>query len=156
MHGIFLHVLADTLGSAAVVVSTILIHFTGWSGFDPLASCLIAILIFASAVPLVSSSAKQLLFTVPEAAEFDVREVLAGVSALRGVTNVCVPRFWMGEGEGAKVCGVMHVIAGRGVELEELRGRTVRFLEARGMDVLVQVEREGEGRCWCGGGLRNP
>jgi zinc transporter 5/7 len=23
------------------------------------------------------------------------------------------------------------------------------------MDIIVQVEREGEGRCWCGGGLRS-
>ncbi|MCJ1249289.1 putative zinc transporter msc2 [Trapelia coarctata] len=151
MHGIFLHVMADTLGSVAVVVSTILIHYTGWVGFDPLASCLIAIAIFAAAVPLVSSTAKRLLLTVPGDTEFDLREALAGVGGLRGVVGVSVPRFWMGEGDGGRVGGVMHVIAGRGVELEDVRERAVRYLEGNGMDVLVQVEREGEGRCWCGG-----
>jgi len=151
MHGIFLHVMADTLGSVAVVVSTILIHYTGWVGFDPLASCLIAIAIFAAAIPLVSSTAKRLLLTVPGDTEFDLREALAGVGGLRGVVGVSVPRFWMGEGEGGRVGGVMHVIAGRGVELEDVRERAVRYLEGNGMDVLVQVEREGEGRCWCGG-----
>jgi zinc transporter 5/7 len=24
------------------------------------------------------------------------------------------------------------------------------------MDILVQVEREGDGRCWCGGGNKSP
>lgn len=65
MHGIFLHILADTLGSVAVVISTILVHYSGWSGYDPLASCFIAILIFVSAVPLVCSTAKTLLLTLP-------------------------------------------------------------------------------------------
>lgn len=155
MHGIFLHVLADTLGSVAVVFSTTLIWFTGWAGWDPIASCLIAILIFAAAVPLVASSARKLLLTVPEDTEFDLREALAGVGALRGVSEVRVPRFWTGEGENGKVQGVMHVVAGRGGDLEDVKERAVRYLESKGMDVLVQVEREGEGRCWCGGGLKN-
>ncbi|SLM39246.1 Cation efflux protein transmembrane domain [Lasallia pustulata] len=154
MHGIFLHILADTLGSVAVVISTLLIHFYGWSGFDPLASCLIAILIFASAIPLVASSAKTLLLTVPAGTEFDLREALAGVSGLRGLVGYAVPRFWLEEGEKGQVLGVMHVVAGRGADLEDVRERAVGVLRERNMDVLVQVEREGEGRCWCGGGTK--
>lgn len=149
MHGIYLHVLADTLGSVAVVVSTLLIHFYGWSGFDPLASCMIAILIFASAVPLVQSTAKNLLLTIPEDVEFDLREALAGVSALRGVVGYAAPKFWLDEGNGRKVIGVIHVTAGRGVDMEDVKGRAVAFLKTKEMDVLVQVEREGVDRCWC-------
>lgn len=154
MHGIFLHILADTLGSVAVVISTLLIHFYGWSGFDPLASCLIAILIFASAIPLVASSAKTLLLTVPADTEFDLREALAGVSGLRGVVGYAVPRFWLEEGEKGQVLGVMHVVAGRGADMDDVRERAVGFLRDRNMEILVQVEREGEGRCWCGGGAK--
>ncbi|KAJ2967197.1 hypothetical protein NUW58_g10504 [Xylaria curta] len=43
MHGIYLHILADTLGSASVIVSTALTYLMPWSGWDPLASFLIAI-----------------------------------------------------------------------------------------------------------------
>ncbi|KAI4123862.1 MAG: hypothetical protein LQ347_005982, partial [Umbilicaria vellea] len=138
MHGIFLHILADTLGSVAVVISTLLIHFYGWSGFDPLASCLIAILIFASAIPLVASSAKTLLLTVPADTEFDLREALAGVSGLRGVVGYAVPRFWLEEGEKGQVLGVMHVVAGRGADLDDVRERAVGFLKDRNMEILVQ------------------
>ena len=150
MHGIFLHVLADTLGSAAVVFSTVLIHYFHWPGFDPIASCLIAVLIFASAIPLVKSSAKTLLLTIPEDIEFDLREALAGISGLRGVSGYAVPKFWLEEGEARKVVGVIHVIAGPGADLDDVRVRAVDYLREKNLNVLVQVEREGSGgRCWC-------
>ena len=61
MHGIYLHILADTLGSASVILSTVLTYLIPWSGWDPLASFLIAYLILITATPLVKSSAKRLL-----------------------------------------------------------------------------------------------
>lgn len=156
MEGIYLHILADTLGSVAVVISTLLIHFYKWPGFDPLASCVIAALIFASAIPLVKTSAQKLLLTIPADTEYSLRETLAGVSSLKGVVGYTVPRFWLEDGEAADansgVLGVMHVIAGRGNDCEEVRQRVVDFLKGQGLDVVVQVEKEGEGRCWCGGG----
>ncbi|KAL4816764.1 cation efflux family-domain-containing protein [Aspergillus spinulosporus] len=204
MHGIFLHILADTLGSVAVVISTILVHYSGWAGYDPIASCMIAILIFASAVPLVSSTAKSLLLTLPADVEYNIRETLAGVSTLRGVVGYTVPKFWLDDTEKSSghnhghdhghghshshshsshshgcdhdhdhndsnhshghdhghshehdtpsVLGVIHVTASRAADLEDVRKRTVDFLKEKGIDILVQVDREGEGRCWCGGG----
>ncbi|KAI4244613.1 MAG: hypothetical protein LQ352_006753 [Teloschistes flavicans] len=149
MYGIYLHIMADTLGSVAVVASTLLVHFYGWSGFDPIASCMIAVLIFASAVPLVVSSAKGLLLTIPEDTEFDLREALAGVSALRGAVGYAAPKFWLGQGNERKVLGVIHVMAARGADMEDLKERAVTYLKSKDMDVLVQVEREGTNRCWC-------
>ena len=151
MYGIYLHILADTLGSVAVVISTILIHFYGWAGFDPVASVIIAVLIFASAIPLVKSSARTLLLTIPEDTEFDLREALAGVSALRGVSGYAVPKFWLEEGDDRQVLGVIHVFVAKGADMEDVRERAVGYLKTRGMNILVQVEREGSGRCWCRG-----
>lgn len=160
MRGIFLHVLADTMGSAAVIVSTLLIQYVGWSGWDPLASCIIAILIFMSSIPLVSSSARKLLLTVPDDTEYQLRNTLAGVSDLRGVASYTVPRFWMAdkvsEKEGEEVLGVMHIIATRGSDLEDVKERTRAYLLSHGMDVVLQVEREGDLKCWCGGNSRSP
>lgn len=155
MHGIFLHVLADTMGSAAVMVSTGLIYFLGWNGWDPLASCVIAILIFLSSIPLIKSCARKLLLTVPDEIEYTLRETLAGVSDLRGVSSYSVPRFWLGDknttGESEQVLGVMHVVATRGSDLDDVRERTRDFLLARSIDVVVQVESSGDTGCWCGG-----
>ncbi|KAJ1912035.1 putative zinc transporter msc2 [Mycoemilia scoparia] len=77
MEGIFLHILADTMGSAGVIVSTILIQMFGWTGFDPLASILIAGLIFASVIPLVKKTLKILLLQLPENSQPRVDSLLA-------------------------------------------------------------------------------
>ncbi|RPB20949.1 cation efflux protein [Terfezia boudieri ATCC MYA-4762] len=180
MHGIFLHILADTLGSVAVVISTLLVQHFGWPGFDPLASVFIAVMIFVSAIPLVLSSAGGLLLTLPSNTEYNLREILSGINGLRGVVGCCVPRFWTDEvvGEEAdgtdadaggeekikvRVMGVVHVQVAREVgDLDDVRVRVEKYLAEGlekggvGVDVLVQVERVGEGGggagCWCGGG----
>ena len=155
MHGIFLHVLADTMGSAAVMASTALIYFTGFSGWDPVGSVIIAILIFMSSVPLIKSTARKLLLTVPHETEYLLRDTLSAVSDIRGVASYSVPRFWVVDGveEGSEsVRGVMHVVVTRGSELDEVRERVNDFLMKRGVDVVVQVEMTGETGCWCGGG----
>jgi zinc transporter 5/7 len=155
MHGIFLHVLADTMGSAAVMVSTALIYISGWSGWDPIASCIIAILIFLSSIPLIKSTAKKLLLTIPDDVEYNLRTTLSSVSDLRGVASYSVPRFWLGdknaEAENVGVLGVMHIVATRGSDLDDVRERTRALLRSHGIDVVVQVEKDGDNSCWCGG-----
>ena len=187
MQGIYLHIMADAMGSVAVVLSTILIQLTGWSGWDPLASCIIAFLIFISTIPLVSSTTKILLLSLNSDIEYNLRDILTGVSNIRGVVGYSVPKFWLEDikkepghhghshghehhshdrkssdsdsgtqGESADdptVLGVIHIIASQSVELDDVQIRVSRYFEARKMDVVVQVEREGEGRCWCGSGL---
>lgn len=161
MHGIYLHVLADTLGSAAVIVSTILTYFWPWSGWDPLASFAIAVLILLSALPLVKSSAKRLLLTIPPEIEYALRETLPGVAGLKGVAGYAAPRFWIDDrnvGEGApanKLLGIMHVVAVRGADMDDVRERVRNYLYERGCDITLQVEREGDTSCWCGVG-RSP
>lgn len=205
MQGIYLHILADALGSVSVVVSTILIQLTGWSGWDPIASFMIAVLIFASTVPLVSSTTKILLLSLNSDIEYNLRDILAGVSGIRGVVGYTVPKFWLedikkeagghhghshgrghdhghghshahgherkcsdghihdhshGGDHGATaageddptVLGVMHVVASATADLYDVESRVSGYLKARKMDIVVQVERESEGRCWCGGG----
>lgn len=43
--GVFLHILADTLGSVGVIISSGLIHYFGWMVADPICSMFIATLI---------------------------------------------------------------------------------------------------------------
>ncbi|KAK7100994.1 hypothetical protein V1264_023848 [Littorina saxatilis] len=45
MQGVFLHILADTLGSVGVIISSILIYYFGWMIADPICSMFIATLI---------------------------------------------------------------------------------------------------------------
>lgn len=71
--------MADTLGSVGVIISTLLINRFGWTGFDPLASIFIAVLIFASVVPLVVDSGRLLVLDMGEEREVEVQKALAGV-----------------------------------------------------------------------------
>ncbi|VDO08853.1 unnamed protein product [Haemonchus placei] len=61
MEGVFLHVLADTLGSVFVIISTLLIQWFGWTWVDPLCSLILSILILGSVYPLLTSSINTLL-----------------------------------------------------------------------------------------------
>lgn len=189
MHGIYLHVAADAGGSLAVIVSTIMTLWKPWYLWDPLATIIIAILIFAAAVPLVQESGRKLLLVIPDELEYGLKNALQELVTLRGVTGYAVPRFWVDEGEAqadphahhehehdhhghdhghdhkhdhgageeeadkqAKIMGVIHVFASRAASTDDVRERVSQFFRDRNMDVVVQVEREGEGHCWCGGG----
>jgi zinc transporter 5/7 len=149
MRGIYLHVLADTLGSVSVIVSTVLTSFWGWSGWDPLASCFIATLIFFSAQPLVFSSARRLLLTVPEGVEYNLRNILAGIGQQRGVVSYSTPKFWMDDHGGEKLLGIVHVTVARGASLEDTKDRVREYLLREGVDAVIQVERDGDNGCWC-------
>lgn len=237
MQGIFLHILADALGSVAVIISTLLTKYYGWSGWDPIASCMIAILIFLSAIPLVKSAGMRLMLSLPADVEYGIRNTLQELSSLRGVVGYAVPKFWIedegaahaevhahehaksehdhdhahgnghGNGQihshaehdhghdhdhdhdhsghthshshthgnshshshydhdhdhdhahaprGQRILGAIHIIAARGTDVEDVRERTAQFLKGKGMHVVVHVEREGEGNCWCGGGNKS-
>jgi cation diffusion facilitator family transporter len=60
MRAVFLHVLADTLGSVGVIVSTYLVQTRGWAWADPAAAVFIAFTILAAAAPLLATTAGSL------------------------------------------------------------------------------------------------
>lgn len=62
-----------------VIISTILIQLYGWTGFDPIASLFIAILIAASVIPLVMDTAKILSLDVSKR-DAAIQEALGMVS----------------------------------------------------------------------------
>lgn len=87
MRGIFLHIIADALGSVGVVISTILTKCIHWDGFDPIASIIIATMIFVSAVPLVKSTASTLLLSISKPKEDEIRNTLREITQIKGVKS---------------------------------------------------------------------
>lgn len=77
--GVFLHVLADTLGSVGVIISTILIRQFGWLIADPICSLFIATLIFLSVIPLLKDACEVLLLRIPPENEKDLNSALEKV-----------------------------------------------------------------------------
>lgn len=67
-------------GSVGVIISTVLIKYTGLPIFDPIASLLIAALIIASVIPLIISSARTLSLELEGERANEIRNALAEVS----------------------------------------------------------------------------
>ena len=78
--GVFLHVLADTLGSVGVIISTLFIENFGWKVADPICSIFIASLIFLSVMPLVKETALILILRTPPEMQNELGLALQKVS----------------------------------------------------------------------------
>ena len=78
----FLHVLADTLGSVGVIISTLLIQYFDWSIADPLCSMFIGVMIFLSVIPLLTDTANVLLLRLPQEMQTEVAQALQKVSVI--------------------------------------------------------------------------
>ena len=66
VRGAFLHMLADTLVSVGVVISGIVIYYTGWNIVDPIVSLVIAAVILISTWELLSDSLRLAVDGIPE------------------------------------------------------------------------------------------
>jgi len=94
LHSVFLHILADTLGSAGVIVSTLLMHYFGWMIADPICSLMIGILIALSVYPLLQSSVGVLMQRTPVELDHKLHDCHQRVMQLDGVYRIHEPHFW--------------------------------------------------------------
>lgn len=69
--GAFLHLMVDALVSVGVVVSGVIIHFTGWNLADVLVSLVVAVVILISTWALLAESVKLILDGVPQNIKVD-------------------------------------------------------------------------------------
>lgn len=94
MRGVFLHILADTLGSVGVIISAVLMHLFGWMRADPICSIFIAILIAVSVIGLIKESAQVLMMRQPQNIDYALSQCYQKVTGLAGVYSVQDPHFW--------------------------------------------------------------
>ncbi|MFB6219807.1 MAG: cation diffusion facilitator family transporter [Halolamina sp.] len=88
--GAFYHLLGDTGASIAVIVSMLVIEFTGYTIVDPITAVLIAIIIVWSAIKLLKESGEIFFQRSP----VSVEEVEARLSELDGVVSVEEIHVW--------------------------------------------------------------
>jgi cobalt-zinc-cadmium efflux system protein len=92
MHGAFLHVLGDLLGSVGVVTSAALIMLFGWNIADPLIAFLISCLILFNAVRLIWRVLHVLMESVP--ANLDLQRLCLRLENVDGVASVHDIHAW--------------------------------------------------------------
>lgn len=141
MRGAWLHVLSDTLGSVAVIISGVLIAAYGWNWVDPLISVLISGLIVFSSWRLLADSVWVLMEGAPGNVEVpDVRLALADVT---GVIDVHDLHVWtITSGLDSLSCHVVSDESRPHVDLLEALRSTVH--EKFGIDhITIQIEPAG-------------
>lgn len=95
MRSVLLHMAADVLASACVLVAGLVILATGggaWDRADPVAALVVAALIVVQAVRLVRESADVLLESTPP--DLDLATLRAAITGVRGVGEVHDLHVW--------------------------------------------------------------
>jgi len=91
VHGAWLHLLTDALGSVAALVAGALVSLYAWYWADPVASILIGVLVIYSAWGLMKESIVILMECTPSRINIDaVRNTMAGVPGVCGVHDLHV------------------------------------------------------------------
>ncbi|XP_074640570.1 zinc transporter 7-like [Tubulanus polymorphus] len=128
MQGVFLHILADTLGSVGVIISSALIHHFGWMIADPICSIFIAILIGISVIPLLRDSVGILMQRTPKELDHVLPSCYQRVSNLEGVYSVQEPHFWT-------LCSEVYVGT---IKLEVAMDADVKYILSHTHNIFTQ------------------
>jgi cobalt-zinc-cadmium efflux system protein len=92
VEGAYLEVLADLLGSIAVVVAAVVIGTTGWEAADPIAAALIGLWVVPRTLKLARTALRVLLQSAPP--DIDVEQLRTDLAALDGVVDVHDLHVW--------------------------------------------------------------
>jgi cobalt-zinc-cadmium efflux system protein len=86
------HFIGDLLSSIGVIISAVLIYFTGLLLFDPLISMIIGGIIFIGGARIVKESYFILMEAVPE--QYDLDEIRRSIADVEGVEDVHETHLW--------------------------------------------------------------
>ncbi|XP_067137558.1 zinc transporter 7 [Centruroides vittatus] len=130
MHGVFLHIMADTLGSVGVIISAILMNQFGWMIADPICSMFIATLIGVSVLPLLRDSIYILMQRTPKELEKVLPSCYQRVMQLEGVYSVQEPHFWT-------LCSDVYIGT---LKLEVAPDADARYIVSQTHNIFTQAE----------------
>ncbi|KAI8814164.1 zinc/cadmium resistance protein-like protein [Cladochytrium replicatum] len=110
LHGVFLHVAGDALGSVGVIASALIFKYGGegnWRLYmDPLVSVLIALLLLNATIPLVRSAAVILLQGVPNWIPLD--NLRRDILSIPSVMDIHELHVW--QLSDTKVIASVHIV----------------------------------------------
>ncbi|CAH8467043.1 unnamed protein product [Schistosoma turkestanicum] len=107
LRGVYLHVLADTLGSVSVIFSSFLVTTYGWNIADPICSMFIACVIGYSAMPLLNDTLSLLTLKVPD--EFNSKLMVKKILQVDEVVSVSNPFIWTHTHNSVCVCVTVRI-----------------------------------------------
>ena len=108
IRGAFLHVIADLLGSVAVIIAALVIRWTGWTHADTLASLAIVVFVLPRSLSLLWHTLGVLMERAPRGV--DTREVERVLAELPGVEAVHDLHVW--STDGVTPLATAHLVVG--------------------------------------------
>jgi cobalt-zinc-cadmium efflux system protein len=116
LHGAFMHVMSDAIGSMGAIVAGVVMYSTGWYLADPLISVFIGVLILYSSWNLIKESLSILMQAVPKSIRLE--EVQRTIEGVNGVIEVHDLHVW------AVTSGIYtlsaHAVVENGEDLHEV------------------------------------
>jgi len=92
LKSVWLHVLGDTLSSVGVIISGVIIYFTGWTYADPIASVLIGGIIIWGGIRLVRDTVSIFLNLTPKG--FSVERLAQKITDMPDVVDIHDVHLW--------------------------------------------------------------
>ena len=143
MKGAFLHMVADTLVSIGVLLSGIVISYTGFTIIDPIISLVIAVVILFSTWSLLTDSVRLSMDGVPRNVDMDA--VSRALVAEDGVISVHHLHVWaMSTTENALTA---HIVVRDMSGMEELKHRIKERLAHEGIAHATLEFETGDASC---------
>ena len=150
---IYLHILADTLGSVGVICSSLLIQVYGITSADAICSIIISLLIIGSTGPLLTSTLHILLTRTPLHKAKPLTAALASITQLPHVRRIRDAHFWLLS--DSDFIGTAKLEIDAAADEQAVLQRVTEALKAKKVgvnDLTVELIREGEGGGDGGGG----
>jgi zinc transporter 5/7 len=141
MHGVYLHILADTLGSVGVILSAVLVRAFEWHIADPVCALLVSALIIGTAAPLLRQTGLSLLqVSAPESAKRVRTAIDALLRAEPDVIAVRDPHFWIkSSGEAVGTLRVETVAGANSARILSSVRSIFRARRVGGLHLSVEV-----------------
>lgn len=143
MYGVFLHILADCLGSVGVIISSMLVKYYGLYVADPICSFIISLMILASSVPFIQLTASTLMLKSSKALSRKTQKIKQQIAKLEGVIQCRQLQMWEITPKKAAVAQVEIVVsdkANRGTIHDEV---STILRSSKVKDLTVQMMSQG-------------
>jgi cobalt-zinc-cadmium efflux system protein len=127
VRGIFLHLVADALGSVGAISAGVVMVTTGWLLADPIVSVFIGVLVLVSSWRLLRESLGVLLEAVPP--HMDAKQIEAGLKEVAGVEGLHDLHIWtVTSGFVALTC---HAELDEACDIQEVLAELCQLLHER-------------------------
>ena len=121
IRSVFVHMLGDTVSTAAVIVGGLVIRLTGWQWIDPLLSVLIAVLISWSSLGILRETLHILLEGTPRTV--NLTEIRSAMTKVDGVLDVHDLHVWSLASKSHALASHVQVIEMPLIETESVLER---------------------------------